>query len=291
MGLSLRGATSVAVAEQNGAVGQPGRRKAEGRTAAVPPSPPPSTPKLAIARMRSSIVSINNGDPTQPIGSGVIVRGENDDDGIVATALHVVRGVAAEHLEVGFPVPPSEQGRGSVTMLGANVVATDERNDLALLEMESNAPVTRGVPHPSGDSYLAAVAELDAARPEDGEPVMISGFPLGYRYLVNSAGIIACSWGDHQILEDPEEATGDAPLDRYLVDINVNPGNSGGPCYCVTDQRVIGICEAVQLVEVHFEDDPNAPLAIDDAHRAALQKADITFVVPAKYVVALLETI
>jgi S1-C subfamily serine protease len=247
-------------------------------------------PKQAIARMRSSIVSINDGDPNQPIGSGVIVRGRNDGDGIIATALHVVRDVAPEQLKIGFPVPPSEQGRGAVATLGATVVASDERNDLALLEMEHNAPITDGVPHPSGGRYLATVAELEAERPEDGESVMISGFPLGYRYVVNSAGIIACSWGNHQILEDPAKASiAGVPLDRYLVDINVNPGNSGGPCYRVDDQRVVGICEALQLIELDFAD--HRPDADDETQRAALQKADITFVVPAKYVIALLETV
>src|SRR5215510_12454046 len=158
--------------------------------------------------MRSSIVSINDGDPTQPIGSGVIVRGSNGDAGIVATALHVVRGVAAADLQIGFPVPPSEQVRGGMTMLGAAVIETDEPNDLALLRMEHKGPLTHGVPHPSGGRYPATVAELEAARPEDGEHVMISGFPLGYRYVLNSSGMIACSWGDqgiHQSLEELEK--------------------------------------------------------------------------------------
>jgi len=256
-----------------------------------------ATPRQAIARMRSSIVSINDGDPTQPIGSGVIVRGTNDEDGIVATALHVVRGVAAEELQIGFPVPPSEQVRGGVTMLGAAVVESDEPNDLALLRMEHNEPLTHGVPHPSGGWYPATVAELETERPEDGDLVMISGFPLGYRYLVNSSGMIACSWGDqgiHPTLEELEAgSTAELPLDRYMVDINVNPGNSGGPCYRVADQRVLGICEAFQLMEVELADDgPRAAEhAVDDAYHAAFQKADITFVIPAKYVLALLETI
>jgi hypothetical protein len=72
-----------------------------------------------------------------------------------------------------------------------------------------------------------------------------------------------------------------------MVDISVNPGNSGGPCYRASDQRVLGICEALQLVEVSRADGS----AVDEAHGAALQKADITFVVPAKYVIALLETV
>src|SRR5262245_10964869 len=255
--------------------------------------------------MRSSIVSINEGDETQPIGSGVIVRGGDGEDAIVATALHVVRDVGAEKLQIGFAVPPSEQVRGGMTMLGAKVVATDEGNDLALLTMAHNAFLTEGVPHPSGGQYPATVAELEAARPEDGEGVMISGFPLGYRYVVNSSGIVACSWGDQGIyegLEDVEDGlTAGAPLDRYMVDISVNPGNSGGPCYRVSDQRVVGICEALQLVEVAFEDNKpdvddkraidDAAYAHDDTQRAALQKADITFVVPARYVIALLETV
>jgi S1-C subfamily serine protease len=262
--------------------------------------------KQAIARVRSSIVSINGADPAGPIGSGVIVRGGNEDDGIVATALHVVREVAAEDLKIGFPVPPSERLRGGVTMVGATVVATDEPNDLALLKMEHNAPLTHGVPHPSGGRYPATVAVLDAERPEDGESVLISGFPMGYRYILNSAGIIASSWGDqeiHQSAEDLEDgSSADLPLDRYLLDVNVNPGNSGGPCYRVADQRVLGICEALELIEVDVEDHrpagadaPDAPraaaFAFDDAQRTVLQKADITFVVPARYVIALLETV
>src|SRR5262245_53055504 len=257
--------------------------------------------------MRSSIVSINGGDPKHPIGSGVIVGGRNEDDGIVATALHVVREVAAEELQIGFPVPPGGEVRGGVTMIGATVVGTDVWNDLALLKMEHNAPLTQGVPHPSGGRYHATVAELEAERPDDGENVMISGFPLGFRYLLNSSGIIASSWGDqgiHQTIEDLEEGfTADVPLDRYLVDISVNPGNSGGPCYRVSDQRVLGICEALQLVEVAFDDDePDAGDESDadneasgdeddDEQPAVLQKADITFVIPAKYVIALLETV
>jgi S1-C subfamily serine protease len=279
-------------------VSQSSPREAEHRAAAELSSP--STPKQAIARIRSSIVSINDGDPEGPIGSGVIVRGGDEHAGIVATALHVVRDVAAELLQVGFPVPPSEQGRGDLTMIGARVVATDERNDLALLEMEHNAFLTLGVPHPSGGTYPATVAELEGERPEDGDAVMISGFPMGYRYILNSAGIISSAWGDQGIdhfLELPEQGFGEnGPLDRYLVDISVNPGNSGGPCYRVADQRVVGICEAFQLIEVEIEDsgpdaDGDTALAVDDAQRSVLQNADITFVVPAKYVIALLEAV
>src|SRR5262249_880317 len=68
------------------------------------------TPKQAIARMRSSIVSIHDADPDGPIGSGVIVR--DGDRGIVATALHVVSDVPAGVLRIGFPVPPAERARG-----------------------------------------------------------------------------------------------------------------------------------------------------------------------------------
>jgi hypothetical protein len=77
--------------------------------------------KQAIARMRSSVVSINDGDPDGPIGSGVIVRGGNGADGIVATALHVVRDVPSGALQIGFPVPPSGQARGRFTMMDATI--------------------------------------------------------------------------------------------------------------------------------------------------------------------------
>jgi hypothetical protein len=125
-------------------------------------------------------------------------------------------------------------------MLAAAVVATDEPNDLALLKMEHTVFLTHGVPHPSGGRYPATLAELEAERPEDGESVLISGFPLGYRYILNGEGIIACSWGDQGLLQSVEEletgsAIDDVPLDRYLVDVSVNPGNGGGPCYRVAD--------------------------------------------------------
>jgi hypothetical protein len=61
-----------------------------------------SASKQAIARMRSSVVSINDGDPGGPIGSGVIVRGGKQDDAIIATALHFMRDVAPVTLQVGF---------------------------------------------------------------------------------------------------------------------------------------------------------------------------------------------
>jgi S1-C subfamily serine protease len=271
-----------------------------GRRATAPTLSSQATPKQAIARMRSSVVSINDSDPEGPIGSGVIVRGGDEHDGVVATALHVVRDVAPEVLQIGFPVPPGDRARGELTMIGGTVVETDERNDLALLRMEHTAFLTHGVPHPSGGTYPATVAELEAERPEDGEDVMISGFPMGYRYVLNSAGIIACAWGDQGIdhfVESPERGVAaDGPLDRYLVDISVNPGNSGGPCYRVDDQRVVGICEAFQLIEVEFEDnggvaDGDTVLAVDDRQRSVLQNADITFVVPAKYVIALFEAV
>src|SRR5262249_6705999 len=147
--------------------------------------------------------------------------------------------------------------------------------DLALLRMDHTAFLADGVPHPAGGRYAATVAELEAERPEDGESVMISGFPLGYRHVLNSSGIIACSWDDHgvqQHLEDVETgSTADEPLDRYLVDINVNQGNSGGPCYRVSDQRVLGICEAIKLIEVDFKDNtPDADDGSVDRSDAAL---------------------
>jgi hypothetical protein len=186
------------------------------------------------------------------------------------------------------------------------VIATDEANDLALLRMEHDRFLRDGVPHPSGGTFPATVAELEPTRPDDGEGVMISGFPLGYRYLLNSAGIIACAWGDQgspRPVDGADDGSDAAPrVDRYLVDINVNPGNSGGPCYRISDQRVLGICEALQLVEVAVPDsDPDsrgdsdrppgtAGLDVDEEQRGALQKADITFVVPAPYVIALLDS-
>jgi len=75
-------------------------------------------------------------------------------------------------------------------------------------------------------------------------------------------------------------------VDRYLADLQVNGGNSGGPVYKVDAAAVIGVCVATQTASVMFGNQPGGPAVADG--RPLVYSAGLTIVVPAKYVVAFL---
>ncbi|MGB3682288.1 MAG: CvpA family protein [Rubrobacteraceae bacterium] len=90
----------------------------------------------------------------------------------------------------------------------AEVVAVDERNDVAVLQVDGlDLPV------------------LPTAKPEPGEPVAILGYPYGGP-LDAEPGRIG---GTSQAIT--RGATGNGPVNRYITSIRgeANPGNSGGP--------------------------------------------------------------
>ena len=143
---------------------------------------------------------------TMAVGSGFIV----DPDGLVVTNHHVIEN--ADSIEVvlhnGIRIP-------------ATVKGTDERTDLALLEIESDSPLP-----------YAKFGDSDAAKV--GDWVVAIGNPFGFGGTTTS-GIISARGRDIQQ---------GSLLDFIQIDASINRGNSGGPLFNIRGE-VIGVNNAI----------------------------------------------
>ena len=141
-------------------------------------------------------------NPIHEVGSGFIV----DPDGYVLTNRHVVEGAYKVEVimtdEVAYP---------------ADVVATNERPDLALLKID----VGRKLP---------AVKFGDSDKLSMGEAVIAIGNPLGLSSSI-TAGVISA------LNRDLNETSID---DFIQTDAAINHGNSGGPLFNMAGE-VIGV--------------------------------------------------
>ena len=139
------------------------------------------------------------------LGSGFVIS----EDGFVVTNNHVIDG--ADEIIIEF---------FSGKELPAEVVGTDPNTDIALLKVESDAPL----PFVSfGDSDNALV----------GDWVMAMGNPLGQGFSV-SAGIVSAR----------NRALSGTYDDYIQTDAAINRGNSGGPLFNM-DGEVIGVNTAI----------------------------------------------
>ena len=149
------------------------------------------------------------GDPETPdegSGSGFIIEA----DGYILTNHHVVDG--AERITVKLA-----DGRS----LRARIVGSDAPTDIALLKVDSSAPLPVA---PLGDSSALRV----------GEWVCAIGNPLAYEHTV-TVGVV--SYLGRKLF--------DASLDDYIqTDAAINFGNSGGPLINARGE-VIGINAAI----------------------------------------------
>lgn len=138
-------------------------------------------------------------------GSGVVI----DEDGLIATNAHVVRG--ASSLKIVLVDGRTFDGK---------TVGLDNETDLALVEIQAEGLVS------------AKLRESQPARV--GEWVIAVGNPLGLGHSV-TAGIVS-GRGRNQ---------GITSYDNFIqTDAAINPGNSGGPLVDL-DGRVVGINTAV----------------------------------------------
>lgn len=139
------------------------------------------------------------------LGSGFVIS----EDGYIVTNNHVID--KADEIEVEF---------FSGQRLDAKVIGTDPKTDIALLKVESDAPLPFV---PFGNSDNSRV----------GDWVMAVGNPLGQGFSV-SAGIISAR----------ERALSGTYDDFIQTDAAINRGNSGGPLFN-TDGEVIGVNTAI----------------------------------------------
>ena len=142
----------------------------------------------------------------QALGSGFII----DPSGIIVTNNHVIEG--ADEITVTL-----HDG----TSLKAKLVGKDEKSDVAVLKVESPAPLP-SVPF----------ADSDTARV--GDWVLAIGNPFGLGGSV-TAGIVSARGRDIR----------QGPYDDFIqTDAAINRGNSGGPLFNM-DGQVIGINTAI----------------------------------------------
>lgn len=180
--------------------------KATRQAQRLPQSPfPPGSPFEEFFRQFGEQQQRRSG-PQHALGSGFII----DPAGYVVTNNHVVDGAdkIVVTLDDGREFPATVKGR-------------DPKTDLALLKIESKAP-------------LPYVAFGDSDRARIGDWVVAVGNPFGLGGSV-SAGIVSARGRN----------LNSGPYDNFLqIDAPINPGNSGGPLF---DQsgRVIGIATAI----------------------------------------------
>ena len=154
----------------------------------------------------------------QGLGSGFIIH----QDGLVLTNEHVVRG--ATEIVVTLP-----DGRD----FGAELVGTDEVNDLALLRLDTEGEALSVAP--LGDSQDLLI----------GEWVVAIGNPFGY-LLSNTeptvtAGVIS---GIGRNIIPTDDGNRGYYLGMIQTDASINPGNSGGPLINA-EGEVIGVNSSI----------------------------------------------
>jgi serine protease Do len=144
------------------------------------------------------------------LGTGFVIS----PDGYILTNNHVIEDV--DEIEVHF---------SDGTELGATVVGRDPRTDVALIRVDSKAP-------------LQALPLGDSERVRPGDWVVAIGNPFGLEHTV-TAGIVSAR--HREINADPDARRFD---DFIQTDAAINPGNSGGPLINLAGE-VIGINTAI----------------------------------------------
>jgi S1-C subfamily serine protease len=230
----------------------------------------------AIAAVGPAVVQVQSAEGNVS-GTGFFL----DEEAHVVTAFHVVDGLA--DVAVWVATPNSDNARANFVGCAAVIVAEDPVHDLAILRLQQN-PFRGEMRFAEEGDLVCATATLAPGRPTDGEPIAISGYPLGYPVLITTAGAIASAWA-HETVEAPVNDDPEAPedftmsevLDLYVADVQANGGNSGGPAYKVRTGEVIGVCIQTQLAPTHNPEDPEGiPELWADA--------GLTVIRPARYV-------
>lgn len=144
------------------------------------------------------------------LGSGFIIS----PDGFIVTNNHVIKD--ADQIAVNLQGKDKESDSYNATVVGR-----DPETDLALLKIETKAP-------------LPVLEFGDSDAMEVGQWVIAIGNPFGLDHTV-TAGIVSAKG----------RAIGAGPFDDYIqTDASINPGNSGGPLLNM-DGKVIGINTAI----------------------------------------------
>ncbi|MAU53540.1 MAG: serine protease [Roseovarius sp.] len=177
----------------------------EGEAAPLPMVPEGSPFEDFFERFRDQLDEGNRPRRSSALGSGFVIS----EDGYVVTNNHVIEG--ADEISVEF---------FSGETLPAEVVGTDPKTDIALLKVESDAPLP-----------FVTFGDSDTARV--GDWVLAMGNPLGQGFSL-SAGIVSAR----------NRALSGTYDDFIQTDAAINRGNSGGPLFNL-DGEVVGVNTAI----------------------------------------------
>jgi serine protease Do len=147
-------------------------------------------------------------EAVEGLGSGVII----EPSGIILTNEHVIRGASQIHVILA-------DGR----KLDADVIGSDNDNDLAVLKVAAKGPLPAAKLGASNDLMI-------------GEKVIAIGSPFGLKKTV-TVGVVSAVGRSFKA----DNRTYD---DFIQTDASINPGNSGGPLMNI-DGEVIGINSAI----------------------------------------------
>ncbi len=183
----------------------------------------------------------------QGLGSGFIIH----PDGLVLTNDHVVHG--ASQIVVTL---------ADGTDYGAELVGTDEVNDLALLRLKTDGKALPVAPLGRSDDLLI------------GEWVVAIGNPFGY-LLSNTeptvtAGVV--SGVRRNIIPTQEDENQGYYLGMIQTDASINPGNSGGPLVNAKGE-VIGVNSSI-FSRSGGSEGLGFAIPIDRARRVVLELVD-----------------
>ncbi len=224
-----------------------------------------------IASAKRAVVGVGTLMPTRrpPAairGTGFVVA----DGRHVLTNHHVLPGVLAGERHETLAVFVGH-GAESETRT-ATVLRTDAEHDLALLKMD-------GPPLPA--------LVIDASSPvREGDDLLFTGYPLGHvlglyptstRAMVSNISPVAIPASNAAELNSASIRRLKDPYLIYQLDAIAYPGNSGSPLYRVSDGQVVGVINSVLVKE---------------SKEAALDRPTaITYAIPAKHALPLLEAI
>jgi serine protease Do len=225
-----------------------------------------------IGRVKQSVVAVGTFERTRTPqfsfrGTGFVV----DDGTLVVTNAHVLPGPldSTRMEQVGILIP--QPGNAAASFREARVVATDPGTDLALLKITGTA--------------LPALRVGDSDAVKEGQSILMTGFPIGAvlgPFAATHRGMIAAI--APMAIPQSRSADLDPKVIRRLtagafnifqLDATAYPGNSGSPVYDGSSGAVLGIVNMV---------------LVKGTKEAVLsQPSGITYAVPSKYLVELLQ--